>query len=252
MPNSTPSQGNNRGSEPALTTKRYPELYLEDSLVTIQVGDMTFEVDKDLLVKSKIFSNMLETADDDPDEGTSPREPIVLEGVAASDFEHFLGVLKTHYYSRYQPKPNPSSVIPAFRLARKFRFKDISAYLLPFADKILNEVNKIVLGRECGIQEWVISGHTVLAQWFRPFTPEEEESLGKDSVKFILQLRRKFRSLRKRGGLVPCGWCTAVPHQTRTGRCFPCDRIASFDGPKAEILRSDVKAWLANGCVLPK
>jgi hypothetical protein len=57
---------------------------------------MLFNVHKYQLIKSEVFSDMFKIPKPDsnePEEGSSPEHPIIIEGVAPSDFTALLRVL---------------------------------------------------------------------------------------------------------------------------------------------------------------
>lgn len=61
-----------------------------------KIEDTLFNVHKYQLMKSETFSNMFRIggeADHEDAEGSSPKNPITMSGVAASDFEALLTVL---------------------------------------------------------------------------------------------------------------------------------------------------------------
>ncbi|KAF8598501.1 hypothetical protein BDV93DRAFT_561212 [Ceratobasidium sp. AG-I] len=92
--------------------------------------------------------SVAEASGDDQEEGSSPDNPIVMLGVAVSDFEALLKVLYATRFSTNQPDPEAPLIIPAFRLANKWNFSELSSYLLPLAEKVLNDVDKIAFVRE--------------------------------------------------------------------------------------------------------
>ncbi|KAG9085624.1 hypothetical protein FRC06_003530 [Ceratobasidium sp. 370] len=156
-----------------------------------KIEDTLFNVHKYQLMKSETFSDMFKTAKEDTEEGSSAEKPIVLEGVAASDFECLLTVLYATHFSTHQPAPEASLIIPAFRLANKWNFKDLRSYLLPLAEKELNDVDKIVFAREFDIKAWLAPAHTKLCQRAEPITTDEAEKLGIHSLLLISRLREE-------------------------------------------------------------
>ncbi|CAE6519073.1 unnamed protein product, partial [Rhizoctonia solani] len=77
------------------TIKQHPQFFFDNILVAIQIEDTLFNVHKYQLVKSEVFSDMFKMPKAEgsgPEEGASPEHPIVLKGVAASDFAALLTV----------------------------------------------------------------------------------------------------------------------------------------------------------------
>ncbi|ELU35843.1 BTB domain-containing protein [Rhizoctonia solani AG-1 IA] len=88
-------------SKPAV--KRHSEFFFDNTLVAIQVEDTLFNVHKYQLLKSETFSDMFKAPkaeDGEPEEGSSPECPIIMDGVNASDFVALLKVL----YASQSPK----------------------------------------------------------------------------------------------------------------------------------------------------
>ncbi|KAF8598499.1 hypothetical protein BDV93DRAFT_413627, partial [Ceratobasidium sp. AG-I] len=115
--------------------------------------------------------------------------PIVMEGVSAADFESLLTVLYATHFSTNQPAPEASLIIPAFRLANKWNFADLRTYLIPLAEKVLSDVDKIVFAREFDVKDWLAPAHTRLCQRKEPPNSEEASKLGVGSLLLILRIR---------------------------------------------------------------
>ncbi|KAG9098533.1 hypothetical protein FRC07_010618, partial [Ceratobasidium sp. 392] len=144
-----------------------------------KVENTLFKVHKYQLMKSETVSDMFKTAKGDLEEGSSSDKPIVLEGVAASDFECLMKMLYASYLPRDQPTPDASLIMPALRLAHKWNFEELYSGLLPIAEEELDDVDKVVVARECDIKEWLVNALTRLVrQRVAPFTTDEAIKLG--------------------------------------------------------------------------
>ncbi|CAE6424785.1 unnamed protein product [Rhizoctonia solani] len=146
-------------SEPII---RHSEFCFDNTLIAIQIENTLFNVHKYQLIKSEVFSDMFKLPkpeDDEPEEGSSLEHPIVIDGVAASDFTALLRVLYASHFSSHQPAPEAPLIIPAFRLANMFDFSELREYLLPLAEKSLGDVDRIVFAREFDIKEWLVPAH---------------------------------------------------------------------------------------------
>ncbi|CAE6524018.1 unnamed protein product [Rhizoctonia solani] len=149
----------------------------------MKIEKMLFNVHKYQLIKSQVFTDMFNAgkSDDDelePEPGSSPEHPIVVKGVAASDFAALLQVLYESHFSRNQHVPETQLIIPSFRLANLLTFSELRTYLLPLAEKNLCDVDKIVFAREFGIKEWLAPAHVRLCQREKPLSTEEARKLG--------------------------------------------------------------------------
>ncbi|KAG9110109.1 hypothetical protein FRC07_008228 [Ceratobasidium sp. 392] len=197
---------------------------------------------------------MFKTANGDPEEGSSPEKPIVMEGVSASDFECLLTVLYAARFSTYQPAPEASLIIPAFRLANKWNFQDLRSYLLPLAEKELSDIDKIVFARELDIKEWLAPAHTRLCERTEPFTTEEALKLGVHSLLLVLRLRGEFAAPGTHSVL--CGPCAGYSINTKIyWECNKCNNelcptLFPQSGQTAgSSIGSKVEKWVADGCM---
>ncbi|KAF8754728.1 hypothetical protein RHS01_05889 [Rhizoctonia solani] len=127
----------------------------------------------------------------DSEEGLKPENPIVLEGVTMADFEALLQVLYASHYAKDRPEPKPTLIIPAFRLANMWRFAELCAHLMPIAETMFSEVDKIVFAREFQLEEWIIPAHIKLCQRDSPLNSEEATKIGLSSVLFISRIREE-------------------------------------------------------------
>ncbi|KAG9119009.1 hypothetical protein FRC07_006189 [Ceratobasidium sp. 392] len=183
------SKNNNQGSKPSVAVKRHSEFYMDNSLIVIQTEDTLFRVHEYLLRQSETYLDVFGRISEDPKWGTCPENPFVLEDVTVSDFECLLKMLYARQFTTHQLKPEPSLIIPAFRLARKWKFEGLVAYLLPLAEKELNDVEKVALAREFNNKEWLVIAHINLCLRTEPFTTDEAVKLGVHSLLLIYRLR---------------------------------------------------------------
>ncbi|KAG8686034.1 hypothetical protein FRC11_009631 [Ceratobasidium sp. 423] len=123
-------------------------------------------------------------------EGTVER-PIVLQGVAISDFEALLQVLYASYFSADQSQPSSTLIIPAFRLAKMWNFTDLCANLKPIAETMFSEVDKIVFAREFQFDQWIVPAHVKLCQRNEPLNSEDAAKIGLSSLLFISRIREE-------------------------------------------------------------
>ncbi|KAH7338068.1 hypothetical protein B0J17DRAFT_660641 [Rhizoctonia solani] len=195
--------------EKSRSPKRHPEFFFDNTLVAIQIEDTLFNVHKYQLAKSEVFSDMFDIPKPEgnaPEEGSSPGHPIKLEGVSASDFTALLRVLYASYFSNDHPTPEASLVVPAFRLANMFNFSELRAFLLPLAEKNLDDVNTIVFAREFAIKEWLAPAYIRLCKREAVLSDEEASKLGAKSVLMIWRMRETHRS-RGSTAIVDYAYC---------------------------------------------
>ncbi|CAE6494005.1 unnamed protein product [Rhizoctonia solani] len=260
-PNEIPS------SSAPKVAKQHPKFFFDNILVAIQIEDTLFNVHKYQLAKSEVFSDMFKMPKpegDEPEEGSSPEHPIVIEGVDASDFAALLTVLYAGQFSSHQPTPDAPLIIPAFRLANMFDFSELRAYLLPLAEKNLSDVDKIVFAREFDIKEWLAPAYIRLCQREDYLSVEEARMLEVDSVQMISRMREQHRTRGSTAiaGTVYCHGCIGVQfYDTGNYTCGNCrtnvrGNYLLYNGPGTMVpktdtndsaLESEVKKWVEDG-----
>ncbi|KEP46310.1 BTB domain protein [Rhizoctonia solani 123E] len=259
---STSSDGRTPANKP-VATKRHSKFYFDNTLIVIQVEDTLFNVHKYQLLKSETFSDMFKMpkrADGELEEGSSPERPIVMEGAAAADLEALMTVLYASYFSSHQPTPEASLIIPAFRLANMWNFSDLRSYLLPLAETVLSDIDKIVFAREFDIQSWLVPSHRNLCERPEPITTDEARKLGVDSLLLISRMRELFRpaGLNTRAGIF-CERCIGVSSANCTQECADCHQSTypsyyhitkNHNASTTTTLTTKINEWVANGFIM--
>ncbi|CAE6519053.1 unnamed protein product [Rhizoctonia solani] len=254
--------------------ERHPEFFFDNTLVAIQVGRTLFNVHKYQLAKSQAFSErfkMRKAEGDQPEEGLSAEYPIKLKGVSSSDFAALLRVLYASHFSSNQPAPEAPLIIPAFRLAYKFNFSELRTFLLPLAEKNLNDVDKITFAREFNIKEWLAPAHVRLCQREEHLSGEEARKLGVESVLIISRMREQHRSRTSTSSMkvnhAYCYSCVGVASLGAGGySCNGCSArncsALSYQGPgkmaaqgstnttDSSAIEAGIKKWVGDGCTV--
>ncbi|CUA72026.1 hypothetical protein RSOLAG22IIIB_04887 [Rhizoctonia solani] len=272
--------GNSRGSNETSSSptpkiiKQHPTFFFDNILVAIQIEDTMFNVHRYQLAKSEVFSDMFKASKPEGNglnEGSSPEHPIVLKGVAASDFAALLTVLYASQFSTEQATPKAALIVPAFRLANMFNFSELRSYLLPLAEQNLGDVDKIVFAREFDIKEWLAPAHIRLCQREELLNSEEARKLGAESVLIILRMREQYRVRPSSSPLtVGDGYCFECAGMTYVRGGFTCDGCRGmppdpgflrYNGPgrmaQGTVATTDnnaievgVKKWVNDGCTV--
>ncbi|CUA75513.1 Plexin-A2 [Rhizoctonia solani] len=258
------SDGELPNAHPSNEIVRHPEFFFDNTLVAIQVENTLFNVHKYQLMKSEVFSDMFKMPkvnDSGPEEG-SPERPIVMKGIAASDFAGLLKVLYASLFSANQPVPDASLIVPAFRLANMLNFSELRGHLLPLAEKNLNDVDKVIFAREFDIQEWLVPAYTRLCQRDEAPSAEEARKLEVDSVLFIMLIRERYRTsgLKLEFNNFYCSSCTGLAGSYSTicrgcgtngdGRLHHYKPGAMQNGTNptdSASIEAEVKEWVENG-----
>ncbi|CAE6445269.1 unnamed protein product [Rhizoctonia solani] len=179
-------------NRPPPSIKRHSEFYFKEAMVIIQVESTLYKIHKHMLLKSETFSDMFKLPNETAASlGEGTERPIVLQGIAVSDFEALLEVLYASYYSADQSEPSSTLIIPAFRLAKMWNFTDLCAHLKPIAETMFSEVDKIVFAREFEFDQWIVPAHIKLCQRDSPLNSEEAVKVGLSSLLFISRIREE-------------------------------------------------------------
>ncbi|CEL53660.1 hypothetical protein RSOLAG1IB_06515 [Rhizoctonia solani AG-1 IB] len=256
-------------AKPAGSIIRNPEFFFDNTLIAIQIENMLFNVHKYQLIKSEVFSDMFKIPKPDsnePEEGSSPEHPIIIEGVAPSDFTALLRVLYASHFSSNQPAPEAPLIIPAFRLANMFNFIELRAFLLPLAEKNLDDVDKIIFAREFSIKEWLAPAHVRLCERDTPLTSKEASKLEFESVLIIWRMREQYRgpsSTMK----VNSNYCNSCAGMSYTGSSYNCNGCGGYSAnlryngfgksatggtvkTNSTAIEAGVKKWVEDGCTV--
>ncbi|KAG9126564.1 hypothetical protein FRC07_002974 [Ceratobasidium sp. 392] len=243
-------------SKPSVAIKRHSEFYMDDSLVVIQIEETLFKVHRYLLEQSEAYNDIFGGPSEDPEWGTIPQKPYMLEDITASDFECLLKVLYARQFTTRQLTPETSLITSAFRLAHKWKFKDLIAYLLPLLEKELNDVDKVAFSREFNIKESLVTAHTNLCLRTEPFTTDEAVKLGVHSLLLIYRLRDEYLQpvpTPNNNICCACAGYTLFGNEGKYG-CGKCNSQSYFLKPTGSRasgtpIRSKVEEWIENGCV---
>ncbi|KAG8683650.1 hypothetical protein FRC11_013258, partial [Ceratobasidium sp. 423] len=217
------------------------------------IENVRFKVHKSKLIESETFADMFTVAqnsnkDGQVMEGFSTDHPIKLEGVAASDFESLLTLLYERHYTHQHPELDTSLVVPAFRLAHMWNFKELRQYLLPYLEKCLDDIDKIVYAREFDIKEWITPAYTRLYRRTEPLSTEEATKIGFESAMLIFRLREEKRTVPDQAccgrGLSMKLSCNHCGHSWRAN--------INVSNETDQIIEDKIKAWEANGRVFKK
>ncbi|CAE6469454.1 unnamed protein product [Rhizoctonia solani] len=252
--------------------KRHSEFFFDNTLVAIQVEDTLFNVHKYQLLKSETFSDMFnvpKAEEGEPEEGSTPNNPIIMEGVKAPDFVALLKVLYASHFSTNQPEPEASLIIPAFRLANMWSFADLRAFLLPLAEKHLSDIDKILFAREFDIKDWLAPAHMRLCRRKEKLTTEEAQKLGVDSLLLISRLGKQSCLTSQFKLVSGQRYCQACIGFSYTGGSYPtctgCQNTSgnygyfTYNAPGTLMpecggqsdsdLETEIKKWIQDGCV---
>jgi len=243
---------NAEGAQPPDVVNRHPKFFFDNTLIAIRIEDTLFNVHKYQLMKSTTFSDMFAIAGESDyeqttQEGSSPDNPVVMKGVSATDFECLMTVLYASHFSAHQPEPGASLIIPAFRLASMWNFSELCAYLMPLAERVLSDVDKVAFAREFNFNDWLVPAHVRLCLRQEKVTSEESGKLGLESTLFISRFREEHNIRKDVPQAITCpGGCDLAVCHT----CGNALQKTSYQPPSESDVDAKVKEWVNNGCVL--
>ncbi|KAH7338072.1 hypothetical protein B0J17DRAFT_660657 [Rhizoctonia solani] len=195
---------------------------------------------KDTLQLLTDMFNAPKAEDDEPEPGSSPEHPIVIKGVASSDFA---ALLQKSTHSRTH------LIIPSFRLANLLTFSELRTYLLPLAEKNLCD-------------EWLAPAHVRLCQREKPLSTEEARKLGVDSVLIVWRMREQYRTSSLQTSKYYCDPCAGMSYSSSSDTCAGCNSTGRLrkNGPgrmeqkaitvDGNLVIAGVKRWVDNDCVV--
>ncbi|KAG8738218.1 hypothetical protein FRC12_016834 [Ceratobasidium sp. 428] len=246
-----PTKTDSTQDVPPTIITRHPKFCFDNTLIAIQIETTLFNVHKYQLMKSTTFSDMFAIADESEDkntsrEGSSLDHPIVMQGVSAADFGCLMTVLYTSHFSTHQPEPEASLIIPAFRLANMWNFTELCGYLRPLAEKVLDDVDKIVFAREFKVDEWLAPAHVKLCLREGKITTQEAEKLGVGSLLVISRFReenpRSVDGMTARCSASHCNY-------KNCGSCGNIFTVTAKPTPGEDRIKIYIQKWLDGGCV---
>ncbi|KAF7980525.1 hypothetical protein HWV62_37649 [Athelia sp. TMB] len=123
--------------------------------------------------------------------GLTEEEPMILHDVSAHDFDLFLAILYPTDFGVYTATTvNDWTAI--LSLAESWSFKSIRALAIKQLNTIASVIDKIVLGRQYGIDHWLHNAYSVLCARPAALNMEEGRRLGVDDVVRISTLRQEL------------------------------------------------------------
>ncbi|KAG9082703.1 hypothetical protein FRC06_004893, partial [Ceratobasidium sp. 370] len=236
---------NTEGAQPPDVVNRHPKFFFDNTLIAIRIENTLFNVHKYQLMKSTTFSDMFAIAEESDyeqttQEGSSPDNPIVMKGVSAADFECLMTVLYASHFSAQQPEPEASLIIPAFRLASMWNFSELCAYLMPLAERVLSDVDKVAFAREFNFNDWLVPAHVRLCLRPGKITTEESGKLGLESTLFISRFREEHNIGKDMPQTITCpGGCEL----TACHACGNALQKSSNQPPSESDAEAKVKEW---------
>ncbi|KZP16655.1 hypothetical protein FIBSPDRAFT_681682, partial [Athelia psychrophila] len=123
--------------------------------------------------------------------GLTEDDPLILAGVKAAHFDHFLSIL---YPSEYGSAIYTASTVDEWtailHLAARWGFQSISTLAIVQLTPIATDIDKIVLGRQYEINPWLREAFTAVCMRERSVSKEEGRRMGVDDTVEISAIRQ--------------------------------------------------------------
>ncbi|KZP25198.1 hypothetical protein FIBSPDRAFT_673074, partial [Athelia psychrophila] len=124
-------------------------------------------------------------------QGLSRREPMVLAGISTRDLDLFLSILYPSSFGLFSAS-TVDEWSRILRLADKWSFESIRALAITQLAPIASPIDKIVLGRRYGVNEWLPDAYETVCVRPAALTLDEGRRLGVDDVIRINAIRQEF------------------------------------------------------------
>ncbi|KAJ7772029.1 hypothetical protein DFH07DRAFT_997847, partial [Mycena maculata] len=157
---------------------RHLEYYLET--VVFQVEDIIFRVPRSQFERhSEIFATTftLPPASDGRVEGADEKAPVKLEGISSFDFQSLLKPSRTAIPKT--PGLSQDEWISVLKLSTMWLFSEARILAIRhLTGHSLDCIQRILLGRQYDVSEWLRSGYTELARRSTSISSEEANKIG--------------------------------------------------------------------------
>lgn len=146
---------------------------------------------------------------DERPEGESETHPIVLTEVEVPDFDRFLAILYPACVCTYAMRMQSLIVLSrdlancelttmeewtsVLSLASRWEFMSLHQLAIERLSSITSAVDKLIIGRQYDLPQWLLSAYTELCERREPLTLEEGRKLGVDDVVIISHVRHSIR-----------------------------------------------------------
>ncbi|KZP11504.1 RHD3-domain-containing protein [Athelia psychrophila] len=183
---------------PEATSNSAPEAIDRHARFFLPAGNIYFSIENTLYsVPRAPFETHSSTAL--TGKGLTEDDPLILDGVKATHFDHLLSIL---YPSSLSRSEHGSAVYTAstvddwtaiLHLAVRWGFQSIRTLAIARLTPIATDIDKIVLGRQYGINAWLHEAFTAICMREQSVTKEESRRMKVDDIIEISALRQLFR-----------------------------------------------------------
>ncbi|KZP08623.1 hypothetical protein FIBSPDRAFT_1052291 [Athelia psychrophila] len=123
--------------------------------------------------------------------GISRDNPLILEDITVSHFDNFLSILYPYAYGVYTAS-TVEEWTAILHLANEWRFESIRTLAITHLLPIATDVEKIILGRQYAIDEWLGDAYLAVCMRDQSLTKEEGRRMQVDDIIEIHTIRQQF------------------------------------------------------------
>ncbi|KZP08620.1 hypothetical protein FIBSPDRAFT_874381 [Athelia psychrophila] len=123
--------------------------------------------------------------------GLSRDEPFILDDIRAAHFDNFLSIMYPYAYGVYTAS-TVEEWTAILHLANEWRFDSIRTLAITHLFPIATDVEKIILGRQYAINEWLGDAYLAVCMRDQSLTKEEGRRMQVDDIIEISAIRHQF------------------------------------------------------------
>jgi len=124
-------------------------------------------------------------------QGLAEDDPLIVEDIKVAHFDHFLSILYPSEYGVYTATTVDEWTV-ILHLAVRWGFDSIKTLAIKHLAPIATDVDKIVLGRQYGIDPWLCEAFIAVCMREQSLTKEEGRRMKVDDVVEISAVRQRF------------------------------------------------------------
>lgn len=169
----------------SIIPKQHKRFFFADGNVAFQLRDTVYKVHRYFFTEnSESIAALIPTFNTPAPECT----PIYLPDVEPRGFELILSIFYPKDYLRCEAETvdDWGAILAA---ATKYQMKKIRALAIDKLGSIASAVDKVELGKEYGVKEWLVPAYTELCMRFEPLTLNESKKLGLETVVKIAEMK---------------------------------------------------------------
>ncbi|KZP08638.1 hypothetical protein FIBSPDRAFT_761076, partial [Athelia psychrophila] len=121
--------------------------------------------------------------------GLSKEDPFILDDIKAAHFDNFLSILYPYAYGVYTAS-TVEEWTAILHLANEWRFESIRTLAIKHLAPIATDIDKIILGRQYAIDEWLADAYLAVCLREESLSKEEGTRMEKEDIIEINAIRQ--------------------------------------------------------------